>query len=326
MPDPELDGLADQGSLHDPDVLVAQVRRMLEDERSQAVIDNFAGQWLKLRKMGDLVRDSVLFPEFDDSLSASMRKSTELSFTEYLRTPLDFLTLLTTDVQYIDPILAQHYGVEPPQFDEFERRNLGDPNRHGILSQASILSLTSHTFGTSPVLRGKWILSQWMCQEPPPPPPEVDTLLEPDPENYVSKREQLAQHREDPMCASCHSMMDPLGLALENYDAIGRWRDYDGPFLIDPSGELPSGDTFANPLEMAQIVRDDPSTSTCVARHLFTYLMGRGVEAHDIGTLNEINETWSQNGYTLEALFIQIVQSPLFTQRMPPELPTEETE
>jgi len=328
IPDAELNTLADEGTLHEPATLEAQVRRMLLDPKTAALTDNFAGQWLQLRNMSNIVRDSVLFPEFTEALAQSMREETERVFEWFLQSSdTNVLDMMTSETTSVDATLATFYGLPGHSGEGVEWMTGAEQNRFGILSHASILSITSHTFGTSPVNRGKWVLGQLLCMEPPPPPAEINTQLVVDENQPMSMRDRLAQHRADPMCAGCHNLMDPIGLALENFDAIGRWRTTDDyGFPVDPAGELVDGTPFVSPQELAVVIRDHHALPHCMVEQLFTYVLGRGFDASDSCVLDDLAQEWEGDGYVLDELIVRLLTSPTFTQRTPPDVPTPEEE
>jgi len=322
MPDESLDALADTGDLHIPDTLEAQVRRMLLDPKSDALTQNFAGQWLYLRAVEDIIRDSVLFPEFNVEVGEAMRRETELLFESTLRGTDNGLDMLTHPSTQVNPLLAEYYGLEGHSGEGFEALPTEGTHRVGLLSHGSILSVTSNAFGTSPVKRGKWIMSQILCIPPSPPPPDVETTLFNDDEVDMSMRDRLAKHREDPKCAPCHAMMDPIGLGLDNYSPIGKWRTEDDfGFPIDASGTLPDGTDFESPEQLIEIVRNHPATGACFVRQLFTYMLGRGHEVSDMCTLESIAEAWAEKGYVFEELLVLIAQSDPFILRQAPAVP-----
>lgn len=276
MPDTELLGLADAGTLTDPTAVSAQVTRMLQDPKSQALVDNFAGQWLYLRATEDANPDPVLFPTFDESLRAAMRTESELVFGELLSGTLGLNQLLTGEFTYLNDRLAQHYGLPAVGSDQMTRVDLtGNQERGGFLSHASFLTVTSHPNRTSLVRRGKWVLRELMCANVPDPPGdlEIPDLSAVDPN--ASQREQLEAHRADPTCASCHQIMDPIGFGLENYDAIGAYRTMDGNSPIDSSGQLPDGRPFSGAKELAALLVDGPDFARCTVSKLYTYALGR---------------------------------------------------
>lgn len=313
MPDEELLQAAREGRLQDPAELEAQVARMLEDPRAEALIDNFAGQWLYTRALDDHTPDYYAFPDWDEDLKESMRTETELFFREFLYGDLPVSQMLTADFTFLNDRLAEHYGLPAPGGD-FVRVNLDDPNRMGLLTLGSLLTVTSFPTRTSPVKRGKWVLTQLLCDEPAPPPANVEGL----PTEEVptgSIRDRLEQHRADPTCASCHKIMDPLGFGLESFDGIGAFRTEDSGFPVDSTGELPSGEKFNGAVELSQIVSADPRFPECVAEKMFTYALGRGAEIPDAPYLKHINEEFEARGQTLKQLIAVIATSEPFRMR-----------
>jgi hypothetical protein len=253
MPDEELFREAREGTLRAN--LRRQVSRMLADPKSDAFVENFSGQWLQLRRLAGVAPDKDLFPGFDDALRRAMRRETERYFAYVLRNNRSALELLDSDYTFVNETLARHYGIEGVAGDEFRKVALADRRRGGVLTQASVLTLTSNPNRTSPVKRGQWILQQILGTPPPPPPPDVAKLDESrEAADAAPLRERLELHRAKPECASCHQQMDPLGFALENYDAVGRWRTADGTFPIDPSGELMGGRKFTDVQEMKKVL------------------------------------------------------------------------
>src|ERR1019366_7563031 len=239
------------GKLKDPLVLGQQVRRMLDDERSQALVSNFAGQWLYLRNLSAQKPDPDAFPEFDESLRQAFERETELFFQSFLREDRSVTELLDANYTFLNQRLAEHYGVPNIYGSQFRMVTFHDPNRGGLLGQGSMLTVTSYPNRTSVVQRGKWILETLLGTPPPPPPANVPDLMPHGKDGKpLTMRQQMEQHRADPVCASCHSRMDPLGFALENYDGVGRWRDKDSGNSIDPSGKLPDGSAFVGPAEL----------------------------------------------------------------------------
>ncbi len=279
MPDERLFQLAGEKKLHTPEQLVAEVDRMLADPKSKALVDNFAGQWLQLRDLENLSPDPVKFAAFDAKLRKSMRRETELLFTNIVRENRSILELLSADYSFIDERLAKHYGIEGIHGEEFQKVNLNG-KRRGMLMHGSILLLTSNPTRTSPVKRGKWVLENLLAEPPPPPPPNVPELGAAG-ETLGTLRQQMEQHRENPNCAVCHVKMDAVGFGLENFDAIGSWREADGPDKIDPSGTLPGGRKFNGPLDLVQILVEDKKAefSRCVTTKMLTYALGRAWES-----------------------------------------------
>ncbi|MFO7564830.1 MAG: DUF1592 domain-containing protein [Enhygromyxa sp.] len=314
MPDAELFALAAEGSLHDPAVLEQQVDRMLADPKSEALVRNFAGQWLYIRALDDLFKDTWTFPNFDDDLRSSMRIEMQEFFRSFITEARPMSDLINGTTTVVDDRLAAIYGVEPVGNGWYELDLAGLPRR-GLLTSPGLMTVLSHPETTSPVKRGKWILDQLLCLPPPPPPPDID-IPPPDPEAGETMREQLAKHREDPTCASCHDMMDPLGLAFENYDAIGQHRTHDKGFLIDPSGEMPNdGDAFADAVELAELMADDDEFPGCTVSKTFTYALGRGLTLGDVDYLDAIEAEFVLADMRFPDLVKLIVTSEPFRQR-----------
>lgn len=312
MPDDQLFQAARSGELTRPEVLVAQAKRMLADPRSQALVENFAGQWLQLRDVSRLTPDPDLFPEFDDDLRLAMRRETELFFEAVVREDRSVLEFLTADFTYVNERLARHYEMQGISGSEFQRVALSD-QRRGILTHASILMLTSNPTRTSPVKRGKWILDNFLGEPPPPPPADVPEL-EDDAETLGSLREQMEQHRSNPACAVCHLKMDALGFGLENFDAVGAWRDRDGRFDIDASGQLPGAQNFSGAAQLMQILSDEKKSEfcSCLARKMLTYALGRGLTSSDRCSVNDIVTALKENEFRFESLIAAIVVSDPF--------------
>jgi mono/diheme cytochrome c family protein len=318
MPDETLFSLAESGDLEKPEVLKAQVPRMLKDPRAHALVENFGGQWLTLRNLKTAAPDPQRFPGFDEALRAAMLKETELFFENIVREDRSLLELFDANYTFLNERLAKHYGIDGVQGDHFRRVPVPGGQRGGILKQASILTVTSNPARTNPVKRGKWILEQVLGTPPPPPPPDVPKLEEEGAGKMLTGtlRQRLEQHRKDPGCASCHSRLDPLGFALENYDAVGAWREKDGGDAVDPSGTLPGGETFKGPADFKrvllgkkrQIIRN-------LSERMLTYALGRGVEHEDRCTVDEIAAAVTKNGYRFSTLVTAIVQSEPFRMR-----------
>ena len=291
IPDDELLDLAAAGQLSEPPVLEQQVRRMLADRRSAALVTNFATQWLHLRNMRRTTPNVNQFPEFDDNLREGFQRETELFIDSQLREDHSVVDLLTANYTFINERLARHYGIPGVYGSRFRRVTLDEDNRRrGLLGHGSILTVTSHATRTSPVLRGKWVLENVLGAPPPPPPPDVPALDENSAgETPRSVRERLEQHRANPVCASCHSRMDPLGFALENFDAIGRWRTSDSGTPLDTSATLPDGAAFDGPAELRTLLgsRGETFVRTVTAK-LLTYALGRGIEYYDMPAIRQI--------------------------------------
>lgn len=321
IPDDELLRVAEQGRLSDPKMLAAQTRRMLKDSRSQALIDSFASQWLYLRNV-DLARpDARLFMDFDENLRTAMRRETELFCLSILREDRSTLDLLRANYTFLNERLAKHYGIPHVYGSEFQRVELTPGERPGgLLNQASILTVTSHANRTSPVVRGNWILGNLLGTPPKPPPPDVPQLKEKNAagEN-LTMREQMAAHRANPACASCHNLMDPIGFALENYDAIGRWRTTDaGKPLVDTVGRLPDGTEFHNAQELQQAILKRPELFVgTVTEKLMIYALGRGLEYYDEPAVRKIVQQSSSDDYRFTTLVLGVVQSAPFQLKAP---------
>jgi hypothetical protein len=322
IPDDQLLDLATQGKLKDAAVLQQQVRRMLDDPKSQALVDNFAGQWLYLRKLQLSRPDPDAFPEFDDSLRQAFRTETSLFFQNVLREDHSVLELLDANYTYLNQRLAEHYGIPNVYGPQFRKVTVTDPNRGGLLGQGSILLVTSYPNRTSVVQRGKWILENLLGTPPPPPPAVVPELVPHGKDGrQLTMREQMVQHRADPVCASCHSRMDPLGFALENYDGVGRWRDKDAGNPIDASGKLPDGSTFVGPagLKMILITKDRDEFINTATEKLLLYALGRGLEYYDEPAVRAISRDAAKDDYRMSALITAIVKSTPFETRRTPD-------
>ena len=310
-PDAELMRLAGEHKLHEPSVLAAQVRRMLADEKANALVDNFAGQWLQFRNI-DVVRpDGQKFRQFDDGLRHSMRRETELFVENIVRRDGSLLDFLDADYTFLDERLARFYGVPGVSGPEFRRVDMTNTKRGGgVLAQGSILTISSYATRTSPVLRGKWILENLLNAPPPPPPPSVPALDDTKVGQSASLRQQMEAHRANAVCASCHSKMDPLGFGLENLDAIGQWRDKDGNFPVDASGVLPGGQKFEGPTELkALLLQRRDAFVAGVAEKILTYALGRGLERYDQPTLKTIEAGVAAHDYKFSQLIVEVVNS-----------------
>ena len=318
LPDDELLEAAAEGVLRDPDELERQVRRMLADPRAEALAANFAGQWLRLRNISGTLPSDVIFPNFGESLRQDFVRETELFFHSILREDRRVTDLLTADFTFLNERLARHYGIPGVYGSDFRRVDLADGNRRGLLGQGSILTVTSYPDRTSPVGRGKWVLENVLGTPPPPPPPNVPEL-EPaeDTGQVLAMRERMEQHRANPVCASCHRIMDPLGLALENFDAVGRWRGHmPGGTAIDASGTMPDGTAFDGPAAMRDLlVRNAEQFATVVTEKLLTYALGRGVEHYDATSVRRILREAAGNDYGLASLVVGVVRSTPFRMR-----------
>jgi hypothetical protein len=319
IPDEELLAVAERGGLSDRSMLEKQVRRMLADPRSQALVKNFVGQWLFLRNVPRVQPDSVAFPNFDDNLRQALETETELVVESTLREDRSVADLLTTDYTFVNQRLAEHYGIKGIYGNEFRRVPVTNPNRQGLLGQASIMTVTSYPDRTAPTVRGKWVLEQLLGTPPPPPPPNVPALKDDDNAKAQTMRQRMESHRANPTCAACHRLMDPIGFALENFDGIGRWRDAageEGTGAIDSSGVLPDGTEFNGPTGLRDILlkRRTQFVETFTER-LLTYGLGRGVEEYDAPVIRRIAREASANDQRWSAIILGIVNSNPFQMR-----------
>jgi hypothetical protein len=319
IPDEELLNAAAQGRLKNPAELERQVRRMLADPRSEALARNFAGQWFRLRNISGTLPNDVIFPNFGEALRQDFVRETELFFDSVLRENRGVLELLSANYTFLNERLAKHYGVANVYGSDFRRVTLAGENRRGLLGQGSILTVTSYSDRTSPVGRGKWVLENVLGTPPPPPPANVPPLREdPNRGKLLSMRERMEQHRVNPVCASCHARMDPLGLALENFDAVGRWRSHmPGGTPIDASGAMPDGTKFDGPSDLRQLlVRNPEQFATVVTEKLLTYALGRGVEYYDAPAIRQTTRGAAASNYTLASLVVGVVKSTPFQMRL----------
>jgi mono/diheme cytochrome c family protein len=317
VPDDELIDAATAGNLHEPAVLERHVRRMLADARSQALVSNFASQWLHLRNLAAITPDMRLFPDFDDNLRQAFRQETELFFASVLGEDRSALDLLRANYTFLNERLAKHYGIPNVYGSRFRRVALdGDSRRGGLLRHASILTVTSYATRTSPVIRGKWVLENILGTPPPPPLPDVPALKDNTVDGNLSVRKRLAEHRSNATCAACHNLMDPVGLSLEKFDAIGRWRSAEGGTPIDASGGLPDGSEFADVhgLEQALLKRPEIFVGT-FAEKLLTYALGRGVEPSDAPAIRAIVRQARTEDFRVSSVILGIVKSTPFQMR-----------
>lgn len=317
VPDEELLELAEHGRLSDPGVLEQQTRRMLADERSQALVNNFAGQWLYLRNLESVTPDLRRYPDFDDNLRQALRKETELFFESIMREDRSVLDLLQAHYTYLNERLAKHYGIPHVYGSRFRRVPVDESSkRGGLLRQGSILTVTSYATRTSPVLRGKWVLENILGTPPPPPPPDIPALEDNSVSAKLSVRERLAQHRADPTCASCHNLIDPIGFAFENYDALGRWREVEEGQPVDASGGLPDGSRFTGLAGLEQGLLDRPEIFVAtLTEKLLTYGIGRGHEPSDAPAIRKIVRDSEAADYRFSSLILGIVKSVPFQMR-----------
>lgn len=324
MPDDELVRLAGQNRLHEPDVFQAQTLRLLSDPRADALVANFAGQWLGLRTLTtkDVQPDAAQFPDFDDQLRLDLWKETELFFGSVVRTNGSIYELLNGRYTFLNERLARHYGIEGVSGPEFRRVNFTAERRAGVLTQGSVLTLTSHPGRTSPVRRGQWVLTNLLGDPPPEPPPSVPALEQTQAANpTLTLRQQMERHRSDPACAACHQAMDAIGFGLENFDPVGRWRNQDGALPIDAAGALPTGETFDGPVELISILqRRKANFGRCLTEKMLTYALGRGLEWFDKCAVDEIMGRLEQDD-RFATLILGIVNSTPFQMRRVQESP-----
>jgi hypothetical protein len=313
MPDDELLRLAGQGRLRRN--LAGQVKRMLNDPKSRALVDNFAGQWLQLRTLDIVSPDEKLFPGFDASLRSALRQETESLFEHVLRKDRPITEFLTADYTFVNEPLARHYGIVGVHGPDFVRVSLKGTGRSGVLTHGSVLTLTSNPNRTSPVKRGKWILENILASPPPPPPPGVPALESK--ETHGTLRQRMDAHRDNAMCASCHAKMDPLGFAFEHFDAVGRFREKDGDEVVDTRGELVSGERFADHVELSRVLSDSRQADfvRCVSEKVLTYALGRGLEYYDRPALAAMNVQLRKKDLRFSALIQAVVDSVPFQYR-----------
>ena len=313
MPDDELLALANKGRLRRN--LEAQVRRMLTDPRSRALVDNFAGQWLQLRTLDIVAPDEKLFSGFDAELRAALREETEGLFEHILRKDRPVTEFLTADYTFVNERLARHYGLKEVTGPKFVRVSLKGSGRRGVLTHGSVLTLTSNPNRTSPVKRGKWILENILASPPPPPPPGVPALESK--ETHGTLRQRMDAHRDNPMCSSCHAKMDPLGFAFEHFDAVGRFREKDGDAPVETRGELVSGERFADHEELSRVLSDARQADfiRCLSEKVLTYALGRGLEYYDRPALAAMETRLRKRGLRFSALIQAVVESVPFQYR-----------
>jgi mono/diheme cytochrome c family protein len=312
IPDDELLQAAANGKLKDSGTLEHEVRRMLADSRSKALVSNFAGQWLYLRNIRRVTPDPEAFSEFDENLRSAFERETGLFLEENLRTDRGVLNLLDADYTFVNERLARFYGIPGIYGDSFRRVSLEDGRRRGLLGQGSILTVTSYPNRTSPTIRGKWLLENFLGTPPPPPPPNVPSLKEQaaGDGNILTMRQRMEEHRHNTACAVCHTRMDPLGFALENFDGIGKWRSKEGTTAIDASGVLPDGVKFNGPAELRRILLSQPEQFvTTVATKLMTYALGRGVEYYDAPAVRKIVHEATPADYRWSSLILGVIRS-----------------
>ena len=313
--------MVESGRLRQPEVLEAQIRRMLADRRSQALVTNFGGQWLYLRNMRLVSPDPYAFSDFDQNLRQAMEREMDLFFTSQLREDHGVPDLLTAEYTFVNQRLAEHYGIPNIYGNHFRRLMLNGENdmRRGLLGKGSLLTVTSYAHRTSPVVRGKWLLENVLGTPPPPPPPDVPALDENTEMGGAprSMRERMESHRTNPVCAGCHKIMDPLGLALENFDGIGRWRTISAAGTpIDSAGTLVDGTQIEGPASLRRALLNRPEDFvTTVTEKLITYALGRGVEYYDGPAIRRIVRKAAISDYRWSSLILGIIESTPFQMR-----------
>jgi hypothetical protein len=316
MPDDELLRAADEGKLRQPGVLEAQVRRMLRDGKARALAENFGGQWLRTRALESHTPDRTKFPEFTEYTRMSMRQETLLFFEHVLREDRPVLDFLGANYTFLNQRLAEFYGIPNVKGHEFRKVDLTGSRRGGVWRQASVLTVSSYVNRTSPVLRGKWILENLLNAPPPPPPPDVPALEEKELGKSVSLRERLEKHRGYATCASCHARMDPLGLALEHFDAIGRWREKDGTLPVDDATTLADGRSVKGPDGLAAVLTADKGAfAECLAEKMLIYALGRGLDRDDRKAVQAVARRMAREDYRFSSLVLGIVRSEPFQTR-----------
>jgi hypothetical protein len=317
MPDPELFALAAKGELRQSGNLEKQVARMMQDWKARAFVSSFAGQWLQIRNIWEVNVDPNAFPKWNDSLKGAMKEETERFFEAIMKEDRPVTDLIDADFTFLNEKLARFYGIEGVKGDGFQRVTLpADSARGGVLTQGSVLVSTSTPTRTSPVIRGKWILEQILGTPPPPPPPDVPPLPEQKAVNQTaSLRQRFEEHRSRSECAGCHAKMDPLGFALENFDATGAWRDTDGKFPIDASGKLTNGTAFNGARDLKRVLKSNKNFVRSLTRNLMTYALGRGLESYDRCAADAVMAQAEKQGYKFSALVVGIVTSDPFLKR-----------
>ncbi len=316
LPDDELFRLAQDKQLRAH--LEPQVRRMLKDQRAQALVQNFGEQWLQTRNLDLVSPDAHIFPGFNETLRRSMRRETDLLFATIIREDRSVLDFLTADFTYVNGPLARLYGIDGVKGDKFQRVSLKGTGRGGLLTHASVLTITSNPTRTSPVKRGKWVLENLLNAPPPPPPPNVPALNESqEAAANTTLRQRMEQHRANPLCASCHARMDPIGFGLENFDGIGAWRQKDGGLPIDPAGQLNTGETFAGAADLRHLLATAKRDQfvRCVAEKLLTYALGRGLEYYDRCAVDRMVQNVAKQDYRFSSFILEITRSAPFQMR-----------
>jgi hypothetical protein len=320
IPDEKLLDLATSGQLRQPGVLAAQVKRMIADERADALVSNFTGQWLQLRNLESKVSpDLLMFPDFDDNIRKGFRRETEMLFAYILRNDRSAMDLLNADYTFLNERLAKHYGIPGVYGERYRQVKLTDPNRFGLLGQGSVLSLTALATRTSPVFRGVYVLTTFLGTPPPPPPPNVPALEESNEGKETatkSVRDQLELHRKNQPCASCHSVIDPPGFALENYNSVGQWRITDNGMKVDADGVLADGSRLTGPVDLRNaILRRPEAFASLITERMMVYALGRGLEPADMPVVRGIVKKAGQSNYRLSSIVNEIINSAPFQMR-----------
>ena len=321
-PDEELIEVAERGRLSRSKEFEQQVRRMLADPRAEALATRFASQWFRLQDLEDIQPDALTYPYFDETLSEAMNRETELFFSHLVEEDRPVFELLTADYTFVNERLARHYGVPGIIGPEFRKMSYPDDTRRGLLGHGSILTMTSHADRTSPVLRGKWVLEVLLGSPPPPPPPDVpafEEVGEAEEGRFLTVRERMEQHRVNPACRSCHVVIDPIGLALENFDVTGAWRIRDGGNMVDPESELYDGTPLASPEDLRNALLSRPEVFYRVfTENLMAYALGRRLEYYDMPTVRAIVKDAGENGFKLSAFILGVAKSAAFTSAKAP--------
>jgi hypothetical protein len=322
IPDEELLAVAESGKLREPNILSKQLQRMLADPKSEALVTNFAGQWLQIRNLRSTFPDKNDFPNFDHTLRQAFERELNLFVGSIIREKRSVLELLTADYTFVNERLALHYGI-PNVYGSHFRRVAGlDDARRGLLGKGGILLITSHADRTSPVVRGKWILDNLLGSPPPPPPPNVPPLPDTPAAKPLTMRARMEQHRENPACANCHKLMDPMGLALENFDAIGAWRTEDNGARVDAAGQLADGTTIDGVAGLREALLKHPEALvTTATEKLLTFALGRGLEPEDMPAVRAIVRQSERDGYRFASLIEGVANSTPFRMRKAEEKP-----
>jgi hypothetical protein len=319
IPDDELLNAAAQGKLKTNSAIEQQVKRMLADPKSSALVQNFAGQWLYLRNLKNQIPNSLEVPDFDDNLRQALQRETELFFRSIIEEDRNVLDLMTADYTFVNERLAKHYGIPNVYGSQFRRVAVTDEARKGLLGQGSILMVTSHTDRTSPVVRGKWILENLLGAPPPPPPAMVPPLKESaerEGGKILSMRERMEEHRNNPACSGCHSIMDPIGFAMENFDAVGAWRTHESRVPIDASGQLLDGTRVNGVVELKKALMKQPDRFVeTFTEKLMTFALGRGLAYYDMPSVRTIVRNSARNNFRFSSIVTGIVSSTPFQMR-----------